>query len=75
MRHESYVAQNNEFVAWLTCFFNLLRDIIWMLATYSPQFATRYDLCKYEVKIMFSYHILNIAGIDTFQYIDFEGIL
>ena len=55
----------------LTSYFNLTRDIIWMLATYPPQLATRYDLFEYDVKIMFS--ILIIAGTATFEYPHSEG--
>ena len=50
--------RQNEFVAPQKLFtylvFNLSRDIIQMVATYLPQLATRLDLSKYDVKIIFS---------------------
>ena len=54
--------------AYLTICFNLSRDITWLLVTYPPQIATRYDMSECDVKTMFSI----ISG--TFQYILSEGI-
>ena len=51
MRHESHVVKLVEWQnCWLTWCFNLSHDIIWMLATYPPRLATRYDQSAYDVK-------------------------
>ena len=72
--YESHVARQNKFIArqklLLTWCFNLLYDIIFMLASYPPQLVTRHSSSGYDVKIKFSltlspwkpmfYYVLNI---------------
>ena len=51
VRQNKFVAQQKSLT--YRCF-DLPCDTIWVLATYPPQLASRYDLPDYDVKIMFS---------------------
>ena len=68
MWHENYVARQDEFVAQQKLLpYDLSRDIVSMLAAYPFWLATKYDLSKYDIKII-SLSYFNIDRPDTFQY-------
>ena len=79
MQQESHVARQDKFVTRQ----RLLTYLVFQLVVrhqlnacdISSSTCDKVRLSDYDVKIIFLYHILNIAKTGTFQYIQSEGTL